>query len=278
MDNIPLLDVPAWVAYSVVLIGGLITAWDNVGRLLADHPGYWRYPRTWLLYVLYTLIPIALFWFLDFVDVTEDTSFFAALLVGFAYQQIMTGGINAIAVPGAPAKVWQPFQAYAAKLADRIGDQQISHAQAVADRLATLLADDIKFDRVLALAAERTSNPVQLTTDLDAIDQNQPAVNQFVDQLVVPGIIRRRKIDRILRELRKELPESWERLLLERGVVTKWQYASWLQHQKARYTAAAFIGVLIFSAIAALMLFLSHPSQDRYHAWRLMKRGTTSWD
>lgn len=277
MTDLPLLDIPAWAAYGVVLLGGMITAWQNVKRMLADHPGYWLVPGTWLLYLLYVVIPLVLFWFLDYAGVVDDTSFFAALLVGFAYQQIMTGGINAIGtVPGAPARVWQPFQAYAQRLADRIAERQVTRTATAHDRLTGLLSAG-GAGRLAALVLEHHPEPGRLVEALDRIEQETAVTPAGASPDEVAEARARRTVDHLLRELRRYVPESWPERLRARGLIDRpdlWR----LRHRTADLVSVLVIAAILGAGAVSARVLFTHPAQDRYHAWRLAKRSVTSWD
>lgn len=272
MSDLPVLDAPAWIAYLIVLAAAVITALDNVGKLLAAHPGYWRYFRTWILYFAYVAIPIVLFWLLDQLNIVEDTSVFAAILVGFAYQQIMTAGVSGVSLPGASAKVWQPFQEYATRLASHIGDQQVAHTQTAADTLGRKLTAAALYQQLFRLVMERTADPAALRKDLDDIDVVNGATTGDAD------VAQRRKVERLLKELRKVVPEGWEALLRNRGLVSRRENFFLLNNGLSTLVASAvavlFAGTLAFGVFG----FFTDRSQDRYYAWRLMKKNTTGWD
>src|SRR5664279_1470228 len=90
---------PDWDArycYLIVLGCGILSALIQVqGRLdvLRNKAIYaWSLWTTWLVFSTYLLIPLMLFWLLDRTGALQDTSFFAALLVGFAYPLVLSGG------------------------------------------------------------------------------------------------------------------------------------------------------------------------------------------
>jgi hypothetical protein len=94
----PVLE--AYVCYAVVLLLGAVTAVIQISRRLGDLAGVWTVPQTWLLFVLYLLVPIGLFWLLDRTSAITDTSLFAAILVGVGYVGIMSGTNQTFRAPG----------------------------------------------------------------------------------------------------------------------------------------------------------------------------------
>jgi hypothetical protein len=276
MTDMPVLDIPAWLAYVIVMIVAVLTAVSNINRLLGAHPGYWRFWRTWVLFFWYLFIPFVLFYLLDRLNVIDDTSLFAAILVGFAYQQIMSGGIAGVSLPGGAAKVWKPFETYANELADKISDQQVAHATRMADSLGKELSADAKLAQLFVLVMERASDPQKLRDELRDIDQIGTLSLANVD---LEGAVRRRKAERLLREMRQTNAETWEELLLERRLLTRWQYYRWRQAGVSSHVA----GLVGFALLAAALLgstylVRSDSARDWYYSWRLRKPNTTSWD
>ncbi|MBI2901787.1 MAG: hypothetical protein HYY17_16500 [Planctomycetes bacterium] len=68
---------------------------------------------------MYVLVPLFLFWFLDYTAVIRDTSLFAALIVALGYRQIFSAGVQGILMSGETAKLWVPIQKWADRLAER---------------------------------------------------------------------------------------------------------------------------------------------------------------
>lgn len=271
-------DVPAWLAYLVVFAGGLVTAVTNVRRQVGEHPGYWRMPRTWLLFFLYLLFPLVLYWVLDRLGALHDTSLVAALLVGFAYQQMMTGGISVIRVPGSASQFWQPFQTIAQGLAEKIAKQWRVHLERIYDRMHLVLSNEEKIASVTDLAFEKSGDPKQLRTDLDEIDQLGTVTGQHVSGTRLDDLKRRKKVERLLRELRRSAPEHWGDLLRDKGIIDRSQHFGWVKHGWAGFVAA--LGLFVVTAMVAVgvYLFFQHDYQDAYYRWRLTKANATVWD
>lgn len=271
-------DVPAWLAYLVVFVGGLVTAIINVRRLVGEHPGFWRMPRTWLLFLLYLLFPLVLYWALDRLGALHDTSLVAALLVGFAYQQIMTGGISVIRVPGSASQFWQPFQTIAQGLAEKIAKQWRVQLERIYDRMHSVLSNEEKISKVTDLAFEKSDDPARLRSDLDQIDQLDEVTGQHVSGERLDDLKRRKKVERLLRELRRSAPEHWGDLLREKGIINRRQHFHWIRHGWAGL--AALFGLLAVVVMVAMGVhrFFEHDYQDAYYRWRLTKTNATVWD
>ena len=115
-------DFDAFYCYLIVFLLGLITAIMQINKRLLNYPGKWVTWHTWTLLGAYTLLPVALFWFLDRVNAIHDTSLFAAILIGAGYQQVLSGNLASIRA-GEVSKIWQPFTAWSDYIADRIRDR-----------------------------------------------------------------------------------------------------------------------------------------------------------
>jgi hypothetical protein len=66
-------DFPAYTCYAIVLLVGALVAWSAVRSLLSDLDDRLAFGATWLLWLIYTLLPVALFWFLDYTSAVRDT-------------------------------------------------------------------------------------------------------------------------------------------------------------------------------------------------------------
>src|SRR5713226_3872670 len=131
-------DLEAFCCYGLVLLLGLAVAWSQVSRRLGKLPGQWIMVNTWLLFFAYTFVPVLLFWFLDRTNAVHDTSLFAAVLVGFGYQQILTGSLGSIRAPGDVSKFWQPFGIWADSISDRIRERIIVNSLNISSTKTTL--------------------------------------------------------------------------------------------------------------------------------------------
>ena len=163
-------DLGAYCCYSLVLLIGLLVAWSQVSKRLGRLPGQWIMVNTWLLFFAYTFVPVLLFWFLDRTNAVHDTSLFAALLVGFGYQAILSGSLGSIRVWGDASKFWQPFGAWADSISDRIRKRiQVNGSQFDERLLATIRADADKFGALKEVTLTHAADPKALDASLKAI-------------------------------------------------------------------------------------------------------------
>src|SRR4051812_39947200 len=105
-------DVDALICYAITLIAGVIVAFVRVANLFGGSRIVWVFIQTWLLVLAYALVPPVLFWLLDRAGAINDTSLFAAVLIGFGYQQVITGSDGAIKTPSTLGTLWSPFLAW----------------------------------------------------------------------------------------------------------------------------------------------------------------------
>lgn len=125
-------DLDAYCCYGLVLaLGAWIGARQISGRL-GGIRAIWFFPRTWLLFLAYLVVPVGLFWLLDRTGAINDTSFFAAVLVGVGYERIITGASDTLHAPGNASRFWTPFLAYADSVA-RLVREQIARRQSRLD-------------------------------------------------------------------------------------------------------------------------------------------------
>jgi hypothetical protein len=107
-------DLDARWCYLIVLLCGLISARSQLYKRFVDFKvsGAWLVPSTWLIFGIYLAIPIALFWLMDRMNALNDTSFFAALLVGLAYPAILAGGFGGLKASAGVQDVFKPIEAF----------------------------------------------------------------------------------------------------------------------------------------------------------------------
>ncbi|HXM73671.1 MAG TPA: hypothetical protein VN904_00225, partial [Chthoniobacterales bacterium] len=94
-------DLDARWCYAVVLVCGLISAQLQLNKRFLELKisRVWIVPNTWFVFLIYLFIPLALFWVMDRTGALNDTSLFAALLVGLAYPAILAGGFGGLKTP-----------------------------------------------------------------------------------------------------------------------------------------------------------------------------------
>jgi hypothetical protein len=238
-------DLPAYICYAIVLIVGAFVAWSSVRALLSDVNDRLAFGATWQLLAVYTLLPVALFWFLDYTSAIRDTALFAALLVGFAYQQIFSGGVQSIQLPGPTQALWAPFQSWAKAVADRVLTKlKLYHDRFISQRTQfNIAARPKKRDALAGLVAERNDVPQAL---LDQIN-NLPANNQL------------ERVRLRIRALRASDPENYGYALYRSGIVSGPRYW-WFLRQGRAWLVSSAIALALLVPIGVLWGFLFLPS------------------
>lgn len=268
-------DIQAYYCYLVVLIVGTVVARARVNALLGRYPDRWAFGGTWALFVAYTTLPLALFWFLDYTAITHDTTLFAALAVAALYPQIFAGGVEGITLPGQTAALWKPFEAWTKVMDERIRRRNKVYNDRFEERVRTQIAADIQMEiALLNLTQERSQ-------DLNTLTQGLLPLQQAMAENA-PGA-QRRLVDRLWKELRLAEPENYGYLIWQRGIIPWRTYWWWLARGKAKlvsYTALVLILLGGGSVVTKMILMRdAHPElMIAYHRWRFEKGGGTEID
>lgn len=228
----------------------------------------WRIPGTWILFFAYAAVPVALYWLLDRTGAVSDTSVFAAILIGFGYQGIISGGNQSIRAPGDVSGLWTPFVAYADTVAKRALERGARNQLRLAEEIIVeIMKDRSRYDALQALALDRTSDIAAQRTALDEID-NAPSLGEGQ---------KLEKKARYLYGLLLSVPDV-EYLLQSKKVVGKYFYLM------------KRLPLLLLIALAALVValslgsvFLTGNPEDRgyavrYYVWRLGKTNSSAVD
>ena len=145
-------DIPAYLCYGLVFLLGVGVAWWQIRSLLAGINGIFGYAKANLLVLLYTLIPVLLFWFLDRTGAIRDTSIFAALLVGVGYPNIIAGKSGSIRSSADLSWFSAPFQVLVDSVVESVREaesQKIRHDER--RMIAAIAEDDRKFTKFIDL-------------------------------------------------------------------------------------------------------------------------------
>jgi hypothetical protein len=235
--------------------------------------------NTWLLFFAYTFVPVLLFWFLDRTNAVHDTSLFAALLVGFGYQQILSGSLGSIRVSGDVSKFWQPFGAWADSISDRIRKRiQVNSSQFDERLLATIRVDAGKFDALKEVTLTHAADPKALDASLQAIGANK---NVFGE-----AGVHAKQASSLYESLQQSSPEQFEYLLYKHDVISPKWYFWYAKEWRSKTTAIVVAAVLLAGVAVAvwgpetrLGTPISTPShRAQYYIWRLHKDNTTDYD
>jgi hypothetical protein len=272
-------DLGAYCCYSLVLLIGLFVAWSQVSKRLGNLPGQWIMVNTWLLFFAFTFVPVLLFWFLDRTNAVHDTSLFAALLVGFGYQQILSGSLGSIRVSGDASKFWQPFGAWADSISDRIrGRIQVNSSQFDERLLATIRADASKFDALKEVTLAHAADPNAPDATLQAIAANKNVLGETG--------VHAKQASALYQSLQQSSPEQFEYLLYKHDVISpKWYF--WYAKEWRSKTTAIVVGTVLLACIALAVWGpetrfgtpVSTPfHRAQYYIWRLHKDNATDYD
>lgn len=280
MEQIASPDKPAYVCYALVIIVGLWVAYAKVSKLMASSPDRWGFFLTWLVFLAYAVVPIALFWLLDFTNALHDTSLFAALLVALGYRQILAGEVKGAAVPGQFSALWSPFETWANQVRDRIATKNKLRGDRSNDKLQAILAADPKRVADLAALAYRKTED---QTQLESLDKDLAAINAAVKPTeITPEAFEcnktRRRVARCLRAIRTVNPEDYGNDLYQAKVLTFGQYWFGLRNAEA-YFWLGYGFLFIAFLLGVLVSFFAEPqNQHSYHLWRFQKVNATERD
>lgn len=264
-------DVSAYYCYLLVLAFGLIAAWTRVSALFENYPGALGTVNFWLLLLAYTVIPIVLFWFMDRTNAIHDTSIFAAILIAIGYRQVINGKVAGIRVTGDLGKVWQPFEAWANWVSDRIRTRVQLNTERFTDEVIKWVRQDPKkLEELKKLALLRSTNPPKVQADFDAMDTPETRVLWGVDGVTEKQI-------RYLYQLLRSIPDG-VRLMQKAGIITSLQYYWYAQEWKSKSRALVLAIAVAVATVYFGSQLLTSGNWARYYFWRLQKANTTASD
>ncbi len=251
---------------------GIVVGIGEVRKRLGLIEGAALQPGTWTLFLAYVAVPVALFWFLDRTSAISDTSVFAAILVGFGYQGIITGGNQTVQAPGGVSALWTPFVAYADRVAKAALERGARDERRLAERvISEIIKERTRYDALQSLALDRSSDTPAVNAGLTAID-GQDGLGA-VDKL--------EKKTRYLYGIVLSVPDLTY-LFYKKKIVGRWFY--WMHLKRC----AQLIPLLLAALVLLLVLIDSgytwykSGGADRaevtYHSWRLGKTNSTTID
>jgi hypothetical protein len=254
----------------VVLLVGVVIARGAVNKLLDSSYGRWSFRQTWVLFYTQSLIPVVLFWFLDYTNVIHDTSLFAALAVAVGYQQIFAGGIKDITLPGQTSRLWQPFEAWRNSVINIIAIRARQRLDKFDQRVAAYCAEDAAKVAALSKAAvQYASDPVDLAAKTAAADVSTPEKTLSLVRLLI-------------RELRSVDLARYGGILNRAKLVPRpWYLICMTPGRKA--AGGALIGTLAMIFILFLLLGVAPLDNEslflnQYQRWRLTKENASPRD
>jgi hypothetical protein len=262
-------DFDARWCYAVAIVAGVATAIIQVRGMLPKAPVAWLVPGAWVLLGAYTAIPPALFWILDRSGAVNDTSLFAALLVGVAYPQILAGKQEGITTPANVSALWSPFLKWANSIVPRVTEVvQISDRKFRESCVREITSDQNLMTRWINLSR-------LLCTDVGIFDGELQAIDQQADVLGA-DLVRRRKavlaVDTISHTTR------YMEAILHAGLIGAREYYWWnfLGWFGVRTAAILFLSVVALAV--GIGEIAAHSSSITYHIWRLEKPYSSKMD
>jgi hypothetical protein len=260
-------DLDALVCYAIVFgvgaLGSLYQLWISLGGLL----GVWAIIEAWAVFFVYSIVPVALFWILDRTGAIHDTSVFAALLVGFGYQQILSGQ-SSVKGPAEAAGILQFLSVWTDRMLPRIRDRMARNGARFKATVVAAVVDAAKFADLKQLAILTSADPATLNQQLENIAAQQPLLG---DQ----GVLEKQA--KALYDVVSIL-DDFRYLLWRRKIISRFNYW-WYAHEFRSKIIAG--GVLLASvAIFVFGVWLVHKPQIEtpYYVWRLEKANTTRQD
>ena len=249
---------------------GVVIARGAANKLLDSSYGRWSFRQTWVLFYTQSLIPVVLFWFLDYTNVIHDTSLFSALAVAVGYQQIFAGGIKDITLPGQTSRLWQPFEAWRNSVINTIAIRARQRLDKFDQRVAAYCAEEPARVAALSKAAiQYASDPVDLATKTAAADVSTPEKRLSLTRLLI-------------RELRSVTLPGYGGILNRAKLVPRpWYLICMTPGRKA--AGGALIGTLAMIFILFLLLGVAPLDNGslllkQYQRWRLTKENASARD
>ena len=270
MSGLTSPDLPAYLCYAIVLVVGALIARARV-RTLLTFSDRWAFGNSWLLFGAHVMVPLTLFWFLDYTSALSDTSLFAALLVATGYSQIMSGGgFQGYAMPGQTSAMWKPFQDWVQGVTDRIATKHKHYQDRFAEAARAAIGRDA--DRMACLETltlRHSTDPAAHKTALDKLPDG-PNLNF-------------QKVNLLWQDLLKSEPDNYG-YLMSREVVGKkrlislWSYWWWLGNGRAKVVSAVFSLIGLTLLLMALGFSTQSTDKDEYYQWRFRKPNASERD
>jgi len=173
---------PLW-CYAIVLLAGALSAYWEVSDRFKPYPDAWKLAGTWLLMLAFTALPALLFFVLDRTGAIHDTSVFAALLIGFGYQQVLSGQIASAKAPSEVSILWQPFVKWVDWMNGRIRQRVARDDNRLREKLiADVLSSKDKYQLLLNLIVQHVPNPKDVQEKLKAEEESVKDLQDPIDK------------------------------------------------------------------------------------------------
>src|SRR5436190_7308283 len=262
-------DLDARSCYLIVLFCGLISARSQLYKRFVDFKvsGAWLVPSTWLIFGIYLAIPIALFWLMDRMNALNDTSLFAALLVGLGYPAILAGGFGGLKVSAGVQDVFKPIEAFTDSVIKSVTKAAARNDKRFEDFVVgQMLIDQSVYDEVLTLTKSSGVDVTALEKQLSELDNAG---------ITDKSLLLQRKARAIYLYL-SGTPDFVRSLTTSKNVMKKQFWKSPI------FQTRVVVGLMVlFFAVAlwAGIHFATRPSFSiRYYGWRLTKPNSSDFD
>lgn len=284
------LDIPAWVSYALLAFVSVISAANQVNKLLARVTLRWSYAESYLLFIGFFLLPLVLFWALDRVGALHDCSLISALIVALAYPAIISGDSktsnSAVSAVFSPALKW--LNGIPDKLAARLQANKVEFETSVMNAVGR---DDRLLIRLENWLLQNTDDLVAVQAkmrewDLDpqaARPNGYPAGSLEIRAwsqgraqrlaFFIKGTLRVRFLFWQLglttaRVARREVVRQIIRFALPLGLIALFSFlaATWFRSATPDAQQSVLGDMTIYNVV------------PRYHAWRYLKANNTASD
>jgi hypothetical protein len=264
-------DLEAFWCYGIVALIGVFVATGQIRQRIGKIQGIWFIPRTWWLFTLYVAVPVALFWLLDRTGAINDTSFFAAILVGFGYQGILTGGNQTLRAPGEVSQFWTPFVAYADRIAQLVRDQDAQRRRRLADRVIASVAQDAGRMATLHELAKK------LTPDIGLLEQQLKAIEATATTRGMFSVAEEKT--RTLYNAMLAVPDG-HRLMTQQKIISRYDYVFQVLGFASITKMMIVLPVVVLLILAGLYQLKPDIKEylADYYIWRISKTSITTTD
>jgi hypothetical protein len=264
-------DLDARLCYAVVLLCGLFSARTQLYKrfvvLKMNIAEVWLVPTTWMMFGIYLLTPLGLFWLMDRTGALNDTSLFAALLVGLAYPAILEGGFGGLKAPSGLGDVVKPIQAFTDKMIESVNQAAARQQRKFEDFVVNRMVTDAKvFDEIFGLTRTTGVDSQSLDKEVAALDANTS----------LDPLLRKERKARIIYLYLSSVPDLMTTLTRNKTVMgDRW----WNSPVYKMRVIVGCVVVLFIALCLILTVAMTRPSISiGYYVWRAAKVNNTEKD
>lgn len=276
---------PDWPCNVTYPLAWAFALWVTVRRTTEilgpdDQQLAWSYFEWYFLIFVQSLIPVFLFFVLDYSGSLRDTSIFAAILTGLFYREIVSGKLADIKTKGLLVMIFAPFLAWAEDIAKSLSAKVIIHKEQFKEDIVRLVSNKPSlYSRLEVFAFAKCPDQAALKSQLQEIEGS--AANLPGDQQMRDAVIRERKSEHLLDEVIRRNKDYPGELFARQVVGWQWPKLYWHRRLHVVWRVALLIGVLLASWKAIpIMLEISSIADLKPHffLYRLSKADTSIRD